>query len=194
MGWEKAGTLTNSGQVNVIVRQRGDGLQPVDRRVARTRRALLDAFVVLVQERSYGSIRISDIVGHADVGRSTFYEHFQDKDVILLASMEWIFAVLADAVIPNGPRQPLDKLAMHFWSNRRLARAVLAHPIQPKLARALAREIEERLVDGETVNQPLRAVGIAAGQLGVLAAWVRGELTASASQVTDELLATARAR
>jgi len=190
---EKADALTDSGQTEVIVRQRGDATQPFDRRVARTHRLLLEAFIALLQERSYRSVKIADIVMRADVGRSTFYEHFRDKDEILLASMEWMFVVLADAVKPDVCREPLVQLATHFWSNRSLARTVLVHPVQPKLERALSAVIEHRLSKCNAASGRLRAVGIATGQLSILGAWTRGELPASAGEVADALISVSRA-
>jgi AcrR family transcriptional regulator len=184
--------LTDSGQTEVIVRQRSGASRPFDRRVARTHRALVDAFISLMQKGSYRSVKIAEIVARADVGRSTFYEHFHDKDEILLASMGWMFAILADSVRPDTPRDPLVRLADHFWSNRSLARTVLVHPVQPKLARALTKALEERL-GPSSADRTLRAVGIAAGQLSILGAWTRGELTASASEVAEALVVIARA-
>jgi AcrR family transcriptional regulator len=154
---------------------------------------LVEAFVALLMERSYRNVRIADIVTSADVGRSTFYEHFRDKDEILLASMGWMFAILADAVKPDACRETLVRLATHFWDNRSLARTVLVHPVQPKLERALTRALEERLTIGDVANRRLRAVAIAAGQLSILGAWTRGELPASAGDVADALVGIARA-
>lgn len=161
--------------------------------MARTHRTLLEAFVALLMERNYRSVKIGDIVARADVGRSTFYEHFRDKDEILLTSMGWMFEILADAVKPDACRKPLVQLATHFWSNRSLARTVLIHPVQSKLTRALANSIEKRLGAGNAPNRKLRAIGIAAGQLSILEAWTRGELTASAGEVADALGAAAGA-
>src|SRR4051812_36054131 len=73
-----------------------------DRRTARTRRALLAAFVALVQERRYEAIRVGDIVDEADVGRSTFYGHFKSKDDLLRQSMDWLLRILAEAAVPGG--------------------------------------------------------------------------------------------
>ena len=154
---------------------------------------LVEAFIALLLERSYRTVRIADIVTRADVGRSTFYEHFRDKDEILLASMGWMFALLADAVKPEACRESLIRLATHFWSNRSLARTVLVHPVQPKLERALTGAIEDRLLTSSPAKRRLRAVGIAAGQLSILGAWTRGELSASAGEVADALLRIARA-
>jgi len=179
--------------MSVIVGRRGNGSQSPDRRAVRTHRALLQAFIDLMLECSYRSVTIADIVGRADVGRSTFYEHFRDKDSILLTSMGWMFTILADAVGEDTPRAPLDQLVAHFWANRSLARTVLTPPVQPKLARALTKVLEERIAAGNPASRKLRAVGIAAAQLGILEAWTRGELSASPAEVTDALLEIARA-
>src|SRR6186713_3590542 len=66
-----------------------------DRRVARTRRALKDALTDLILEKGYESVTVQDVIDRADVGRSTFYAHFVDKDDLLMA-------ILADLEVP-GP-------------------------------------------------------------------------------------------
>src|SRR5215203_478965 len=55
----------------------------VDRRVQKTRKLLQDALIQLVTEKSYESVSIREILERANVGRSTFYAHFQDKDQLL---------------------------------------------------------------------------------------------------------------
>ena len=55
-----------------------------DRRVRRTRRALADALMSLLNEKRYEAVTVQDILDRADVGRSTFYAHFLDKDSLLL--------------------------------------------------------------------------------------------------------------
>lgn len=164
-----------------------------DRRVARSVQALLQAFIALMQEGSYARIRVADIAGRANVGRSTFYDHFRSKDEILLASMGWMFAILAGATDPKAPRPPIEMLVAHFWDNRRLARSVLAPPTERRLRRALAAAVEEKLGPGrgDPALRKLDAVRIAAGQLGLLEAWTKGEVTASADQIVDALIAQA---
>ena len=55
----------------------------VDRRVQKTRKLLQDALIELVAEKGYESVSIQEILDKANVGRSTFYAHFQDKEQLL---------------------------------------------------------------------------------------------------------------
>src|SRR5687768_2055182 len=59
-------------------RQRG-----TDRRVRNTRTQLHDALKSLVHEKPYDDIVVKDVLDRADVGRSTFYAHYRDKDELL---------------------------------------------------------------------------------------------------------------
>jgi len=49
-----------------------------DRRVRRSRRALRDAFVALIDEVGYAAITVDDLIERADVSRGTFYAHYRD--------------------------------------------------------------------------------------------------------------------
>jgi AcrR family transcriptional regulator len=56
-----------------------------DRRVQRTRKLLQDAFGQLIREKGYDAITVQDILDRADVGRATFYAHYQNKEDLFLA-------------------------------------------------------------------------------------------------------------
>src|SRR5258705_12626457 len=51
-----------------------------DRRSARTQRSLSEALVELVKEKRFDDITVQEVIDRADVGRSTFYSHFRDKE------------------------------------------------------------------------------------------------------------------
>ncbi len=58
-----------------------------DRRIEKTRTVLHNALISLIKKKDYRSITIQEIIDEANVGRSTFYTHFEDKDDLLLSGM-----------------------------------------------------------------------------------------------------------
>jgi AcrR family transcriptional regulator len=58
-----------------------------DRRVSRTRRSLREALMVVILEKGYDAVTIEDITSQADVGRTTFYLHYRDKEELLQESI-----------------------------------------------------------------------------------------------------------
>ncbi len=61
---------------------------PTDRRSMRTRHALRQALVELIGERGWDGIAVQDVCERADIGRSTFYSHYPNKDALLLGSLD----------------------------------------------------------------------------------------------------------
>lgn len=61
------------------------GRKKGDRRVCRTRRSLSDALVGLILEKRFDAITVQEVIDRADVGRSTFYAHYRDKEDLFLS-------------------------------------------------------------------------------------------------------------
>ncbi|HJW11056.1 MAG TPA: TetR/AcrR family transcriptional regulator [Albitalea sp.] len=59
-----------------------------DRRSLRTRGALREALIELITERGWDDIAVQDVCERANVGRSTFYSHYPNKDALLLGGLE----------------------------------------------------------------------------------------------------------
>ena len=76
-----------------------------DRRSQRTRQLLSDALVALILEKRYDAITVQDILDRANVGHSTFYTHFYDKDDLLLSDLDALLARLHQ-VIDDGSHGP----------------------------------------------------------------------------------------
>ncbi|WP_412537769.1 helix-turn-helix domain-containing protein [Longispora sp. K20-0274] len=68
-----------------------------DRRVRRTRLALRHALVELMVDKGYDAVTVQDIIDRADVGRSTFYAHFTDKEHLFRSGIQDLQAELRKA-------------------------------------------------------------------------------------------------
>ncbi len=76
--------------------------QKLDRRVQRTRQLLQDALIALILEKGYDKITIQNIIDHANVGRSTFYAHYLDKDDLMESSVERLREELGQHFAASG--------------------------------------------------------------------------------------------
>lgn len=57
----------------------------VDRRIVRSKRALRSALISLMESKGFEAITVNDLCGAADLNRGTFYNHFSDKEHLLLS-------------------------------------------------------------------------------------------------------------
>lgn len=104
----------------------------------RTRRALFGALEGLLREHSFDKITLSDVAARAGVGRTAVYNHFADKEDLLLAFMEHETALYAaelsraiadiddplDRLRTYIRQQALVKRSYHFPTTGRLANSV----------------------------------------------------------------------
>lgn len=162
-----------------------------DRRVQRTKAALVGAFVHLVLDRRYDQITVADIVERAGVGRSTFYEHYDNKDELLTEGLMGPFSVLADMI--TGACDPLQVLETieHFWENRRVGNVLFSGPTRQLVTRTLASAIEQRLQapagSSAALPPPLVSAYLASAQIGLLSEWLSGHTSCPPAVVADAL-------
>ena len=64
----------------------------MDRRKAKTIKAIRGAFSQLLQTKRYSEITIQDVLDEADICRSTFYEHYKTKEELLHSICKEIFS------------------------------------------------------------------------------------------------------
>ena len=173
-----------------IVRKSAIGVVAPDRRVRRTRKLLHDAFLSLVIEKGYEKTTIQDILDRADVGRSTFYIHYQDKEALLMASFDemrdQLQRELADipAAGPIDVTLPATLLFEHAYRNQRVYRALCGHQggalVQRYLRRLIGDLLRQRLrpqlgQTGPDVPADVAAEFYTSAVLGLLVWWIDHE-------------------
>ena len=69
----------------------------MDRRQKKSREAIFKAFIELLSKKHFNQITVGEIIDKADVGRATFYAHFETKDFLLKELCEELFCHIFDA-------------------------------------------------------------------------------------------------
>ena len=126
---------------------------PPDRRIVRTREALRGALLELIHEKGYDAISVNDLVGRANVARSTFYAHHGGKESVLLDSIGMLREFLAEAqrnarATQNDPADPLGftlPFFEHLDESRELSR-ILTGSGAAALVNTTFRQMFDRLI------------------------------------------------
>ncbi len=142
-----------------------------DRRVRRTRSALREAFVALVVERGWDGFSVQDLCERADVGRSTFYMHFADKEEVLGDAFEEVRRGLRAQLASSGDARPLGfsrGLFEHAHEHRQTFRAFVGK----RAWHVLQRKFRDMLVD--LVREDLAALMPPGARRDGLAAFLAG--------------------
>ncbi len=163
--------------------------------MVRTRKALIDAFSHLFLHRRQRKITVADIVEHANVGRSTFYDHYPSAEAIHLDALSRPLSILADAAAGQGDHERLEKLLIHFWENRQRAHGTFAGKTGEKVTRLLAAMVEERLERlGLTFHIPARlaALQLAQSALAPIQGWVLAEAWCSPETLAKSICRSGR--
>jgi AcrR family transcriptional regulator len=176
----------------------------LDRRVRRTRRLLREALIELILEKDYEDITVEDITDRGDLGRTTFYLHFQDKRELLTYSLD----VLLDDVFhqiytPENLEKwekegvdPRKLLFMHVADNADLYRILLDGQVggiasghfRAQLA-GILKEITVALQEkfDMTPRMPNEVIVnfVSGGLTGLLAWWLENDLPHSPEEMWE---------
>ena len=74
----------------------------MDRRQRKTREAIFSAFIELLSKKDSNKITVGEIIERADVGRATFYAHFETKDFLQNELCEELFLHIFDSADGNA--------------------------------------------------------------------------------------------
>lgn len=171
--------------------------QKTDHRRQRTRDELLAAFFGLVLSRRYHEIRVADVLAASGIGRSTFYEHFRNKDELLFAALHGPFSILAGIVSGEAGTARVSGILQHFWDNRALARSIFQGAALRVVRKALIAQIESSL-DRDyrsrlRIPPRLAAHALADGMFSPVVAWLSGEAACSTGDLAAALQLSAAA-
>ena len=178
------------------------GARRHDRRVQRTQQLLRAALLPLIEEKGFEALTVQDIIDRANVGRATFYAHFDNKEDLLVSGFDGLRAALKELqrqaqTRRSGPDEQLfafsHAMFAHIVEYRRVFRAMvgkrsgalvqqLLNKIMSDLVRddikAMARRREDHSVPAEAVVQ-----FVTGGLFGLAMLWATGKLPLSVEEV-----------
>lgn len=174
-----------------------------DRRSLRTRQLLMGAMVELMRTKRYDAITVQEITEQANVGRSTFYAHFTDKDDLLVDGVRRMLITLDAVPAPTGRGArlyPTLALFHHIGAQADMYRVMtrgrgltlFLAALQDELTTVLADRLAGRVTPGDTpaIPPPLLGAMIASMLITAIRTWVENGATAPA-EVIDRMFLTA---
>ena len=165
-----------------------------DRRSQRTRQALGDAFVELLMEKGYDALSIKDVIERANVGRSTFYSHYADKDELFVGQLDRLMDLLSQHIpqehTEGNPFFPSLGLFQHIKQQQKLYRILAwgsgVDVLTKHLQKSMTEKIEQRLLaSGQVYEVPVPVIAnfLSGSFLSLVTWWLDNKMTHSPEQM-----------
>lgn len=181
-----------------------------DLRVIRTKEAIKNALVELIEEKGFEAITVKDITTRAKINRGTFYSHFQDKYDLVTKCEEEVMDEIANKIVKNVPsifddirndgakNTPFTILVPfleYINQNRRLMKALLDPAsdlsIQTKLKEFMLKTLFESsktpVLDEKNLLVPPEylVAYIGSAHLGVIQQWLNSDQGESPEEIAE---------
>ncbi len=172
----------------------------VDRRIERTRRSLQDALLALILEKGYEAVTVQDVIDRANVGRSTFYMHFPDKEALFLSEFERLQReferhLLGQSVTAESPWELTLLMFRHAQEHQQLYRAlagkqagaVALNHIQRYLSALLQGHLTPRLSKKKNAPVPVEILAhyLVSSFISLLTWWLDHDLAYPAERMNE---------
>jgi AcrR family transcriptional regulator len=129
-----------------------------DRRIQKTEALLREALAALIREKPYDDIVVKEILARANVGRSTFYTHFRDKDELLLSGIQDMLRSARPAGRGRVPVKPSEGIV---WFGLPILQHIEKHrptggvTLDPRGRRAMHEHLQHAIT--ELIDEQVRA-------------------------------------
>lgn len=164
-----------------------------DRRVERTKGLLRKSLIALLTEHAYEDITVQDIVDGANVGRSTFYSHYADKEDLLVDNLSALGEFVSKA--GGGPLGFARPLFEHVQEVRPMFESLLGHSgptVVQETFLEMVRDVLRRAGRSDSVRREAKVHFVAAGFLAIARFWVVDAPELSVDEVHAEFMRLAR--
>ena len=128
--------------------------QSKDRRIQKTMNLLHEALGALIREKPYDEIVVQEILDRANVGRSTFYMHFHDKDELLASGIHDMLGSVHSPVEAQPSGKPYERIVrfslpvfQHIHQHRHTGTAMMGMRGRAIVHEHLQKIVAEQIAD-----------------------------------------------
>ncbi len=172
-------------------------VKPLDRRIRKTQTALNRALMALLHRHDWDSITIQMICSEADVARSSFYVHFDNKvellDHCITSGFEEARASIAEAPqsAPASEINTLSWLVDHIMSEKdfflRVANSVSGQIVFTRFRAAVHRMLSDELASKGDQQSPDIAMYLLGGSFALIQQWIASGTRATPREMKTTL-------
>jgi len=173
-----------------------------DRRIERTQQLLRGALFSLIQEKGFEALSVQDIIDRANVGRATFYTHFDNKQDLLVSGFDDLRASLKERqreAIARGAsvEERVFAFSQEMFAHANEHREIFQAMVGKESGAAIQRLLHKLLVDlvrddvkaavprkdGGSVPTEALVQFIGGGLFGLLMWWLDGKMRPSVEDI-----------
>lgn len=171
-----------------------------DLRVIKTKKAIKDAFLKLINEKNYNKISVQDIVNEALINRNTFYLHYLDKDDLLDQLTSSCLSRLDESMNSSADVESINDLSYDtlkqlnynifraIEEDLELFQVILGNESVPYLSTKLNNTIRNHIGNTQAKKRKVYVEYIVAGFVGVIKLWLNNYDSYTIDEVSDLLV------
>jgi AcrR family transcriptional regulator len=170
----------------------------MDRRIIKTRKEIINAFMKLLKKKGFEKITIQDIADEADINRGTVYLHFEDKYAIMDYCIDSYVGKLLENCAPGEEivlkKEAFNAIFNYLGENLDIYKLLLENDKNNSFNQKLKATVESQtemavghMVKSDGASAEIYTQFLVAGFLGVIDWWIRNYPACTAEEATDIL-------
>jgi len=175
----------------------------LDRRLLRTKSSLKHALLLLLKDKRFNEISVTNLVKAANVTRASFYNHYSDKDDLLSTLLseknKELIHAYKEPILKNRPfiinrlSPPEIQLFNHIFKNADFYTTILNSDIasiaENQMVESIKKiNIEELKVNDRMIRSDFIASYLSYAIVGLITEWVRAGYKYEPEFMSEQLL------
>lgn len=170
----------------------------LDRRIQKSKQAIMEAFVTLVQEKELENITIGEIAEKANVNRGTIYLHFTDKYDLRDKCLDYYLTKLTEACIQDhrveklASKSSIVRIFDHLEENYKFYSSMLSNKESPVFRKRMKEIFRDGLItrldlSEEKSKKEITVEFLVSAGVGVLEWWIYNSKPYPAPIIAEQL-------